>query len=156
MDIGSSLLPCWGLYNQHTSSTSHLSCEQIVRLWTLCLMHMCVISIMFGSCFSFLRKLLSFLFFIFMCFLLLLLLFMIKIKCFFCTFVFLFIWMQVWSFEKEDTPHSFPSRDFLYYYKFIFSYFLLFIWFVLFCNFFSFKIILLYFPFLVSFVSIPF
>ncbi len=39
---------------------------------------------------------------------------------------------------------------------FIFKNFLLFIWFLHFCNFFSFKIILLYFPFLVSFVSIPF
>jgi len=34
--------------------------------------------------------------------------------------------------------------------SFIFSYFLLFIWFLLFCNFSSFKMILLYFPFLVS------
>jgi hypothetical protein len=50
-------------------------CLAIVQLsptlvWTLCLMHRCVISTMFGSCFSFFLKLLSFLFFIFMCFLL--------------------------------------------------------------------------------------
>ncbi len=38
-------------------------------VWTPCLMHRCVISTMFGSCFSFFLKLLSFLFFIFMCFL---------------------------------------------------------------------------------------
>jgi hypothetical protein len=40
--------------------------------------------------------------------------------------------------------------------SFIFLNFLLFIGFLHFGNFFSFKIILLYFPFLVSFVSIPF
>jgi hypothetical protein len=45
---------------------------------------------------------------------------MIKIKCFFLTFVFLFIWMQIWSLEKEDTLHSFSSRVFLHYYKFYF------------------------------------
>jgi hypothetical protein len=39
---------------------------------------------------------------------------------FFFTFVFLFIWMQVSSLEKEDTPHSFSSRVFLHYYKFYF------------------------------------
>ncbi len=90
-------------------------------VWTPCLMHRCVISTMFGSCFSFFLKLLSFLFiFIFMCFLFLLLFCEIKIKCFFFTFVFLFIWMQVWSLEKEDTPHSFSRRVFLHYYKFYF------------------------------------
>jgi len=90
------------------------------RVWTPCLMHRCVISTMFGSCFSFLFKILSFIFYIFMCFLFLLLLFIIKIKCFFFTFVFLFIWMQVWSLEKEDTSHSFLSRVFFHYYKFYF------------------------------------
>jgi hypothetical protein len=89
-----------------------------ILVWTPCLMHMCVISTMFGSCFSFLKKLLSFIFFIFMSFLLLLLFCIIKIKCFCFTFVFLFIWMQVWSLEKEDTPHSFSSKVFLHYYKF--------------------------------------
>jgi hypothetical protein len=59
-----------------------------------------------GSCFSFFLKLLFFIFYIFSVFLLLLLLFILKIKCFFFTFVFLFIWMQVWSLEKEDTSHS--------------------------------------------------
>ncbi len=91
----------------------------LLLVWTPCLMHRCVISIMFGSCFSFFLKLLSCLFFIFMCFLLLLFC-KIKIKCFFFTFVFLFIWMQVWSLEKENTPHSFSSRVFLHYYKFYF------------------------------------
>ncbi len=77
-------------------------------VWTPCLMHRCVISTMFGSCFRFFIKTFIFLIFlIFMCFLLLLLFFIIKIKCFFFTFVFLFICMQVWSLEKEDTLHSF-------------------------------------------------
>ncbi len=59
--------------------------------------------------------------FFFKCvFFFLLLFFIIKIKCFFFTFMFLFIWMQVWSLEKEDTPHSFSSRVFLHYYKFYF------------------------------------
>ncbi len=97
--------------------------EQIMQshaiVWTPCLMHRCVISTMFGSCFSLKKRLISFLFFIFMCFLFLLLFCIIKIKCFFFTFVFLFIWMQVWSLEKEDTPHS-SSRVFLHYYKFYF------------------------------------
>jgi hypothetical protein len=47
---------------------------------------------------------LSFLFFIFMYFL----------------FYFVFIWMQVWSLEKEDTPHSFSNKVFFHYYKFYF------------------------------------
>jgi hypothetical protein len=70
-----------------------------------------------------------------MCFLFLLLFCIIKIKCFFFIFIFLFIWMQVWTLEKEDTPHSFSSRVFLYYYKFFLN-FLLFIWFLHFCKFF--------------------
>jgi hypothetical protein len=44
-------------------------------------------------------------------------------------FVFLLIWMQVWSLEKKDTPHSFSSRVFFIIISFIFSHFLLFIWF---------------------------
>ncbi len=59
---------------------------QMGLVWTLCLMHRCVILTMFGSCFCFFKKLLSFLFFILMCFLFLLLFCMIKIKCFFFTF----------------------------------------------------------------------
>jgi hypothetical protein len=70
-----------------------------------------------------------------MCFLFLLLFCIIKLKCFFFTFIFLFIWMQVWSLEKEDTPHSFSSRVFLHYYKFLKKN-LLFIWFFHFCKFF--------------------
>jgi hypothetical protein len=64
-------------------------------VWAPCIMHMCVISTVFGSCFSSFKKLLSFLLFIFMCFLFLFLFCIIKIKCFFFTFVFLFLWMQV-------------------------------------------------------------
>jgi hypothetical protein len=50
-----------------------------------------------------------------MCFLFLLLFCIIKIKCFFFTFFNFKIWMQVWSLEKKDTPHSFSSRVFLQY-----------------------------------------
>jgi hypothetical protein len=62
--------------------------------------------------------------------------------------------MQVWSLEKENTSDSFSSKVFLHYYKFILKFFKLFIWFFHFCN--LKKNILLYFPFLVSFVSISF
>jgi hypothetical protein len=123
---------CWYTHNTHTTNTPAL-------VWTPYLMHRCVISTMFGSCFSFFKKTFSFLNNFLICFLLLLLFCITKIKCFFFTFVFLFIWMKVWSLEKEDTPHSFSSRVFLQYYiSFIFSYFLLFIWFLLFCKFFFF------------------
>jgi hypothetical protein len=134
--------PKWGC----DSLTEH---EQIMQsnaiVWTSCLMHRCVISTMFGSCFSFLKRLLSFLFFIFMCFLFLLLFCIIKIKCLFFTFVFLFIWMQVWSLEKEDTPRS-SSRIFLHYYKFYFFLFSTFYLVFFFCNF-SLLIFLTVFPF---------
>jgi hypothetical protein len=50
--------------------------------------------------------------------------------------------MQVWSLEKEDKPQFFFKYGF-----FSLSFALCFV---------SFKIILLYFPFFVSFVSIPF
>jgi hypothetical protein len=79
-------------------------------------MHSCVISTMFGSCFSFFFQLLSFLFFIFMCFLFLLLYNKNKVFLFhFCIFVYLDA-----SLEKEYTPHYFSSRVFLHYYKFYF------------------------------------
>jgi len=64
--------------------------------------------------------------------------------------------MQIWSLEKEDTPHSFSSRVFLQYYKFFLKKFYSLFGFFIFVNFFSFKIILLYFSFLVSFVFILF
>jgi hypothetical protein len=67
-------------------------------------MHKCVISTMFGSCFSFFFKLLSFLFFIFMCFLLLLLFCIIKIKCFFFTFVF-FVYLDA-SLKFGERRHT--------------------------------------------------
>ncbi len=63
----------------------------------------------------------------------------------FCIFVYLDA-----SLEKEDTPHFFSSRVFFIIISFIFSHFLLFIWFLFFYNFFSLKIILLYFPFLAA------
>ncbi len=66
-----------------------------IWVWTPCLMHRCVISTMFGSCFSFFWKLLSFIYYI-------------------------FIWMQVWSLEKEDTPDSFSSRVFFIIISFFF------------------------------------
>jgi hypothetical protein len=53
----------------------------------------------------------------------------------------LFIWMQVWSLEKEDTPHSFSSKVVLHYYKFYFLF-----CFFIFVNFY-FKIIIIVFPF---------
>jgi hypothetical protein len=53
----------------------------------------------------------------------------------------LFIWMQVWSLEKEDTPHSFSSKVVLHYYKFYFLF-----CFFIFVNFY-FKIIITVFPF---------
>jgi hypothetical protein len=92
----------------------------VILVWTPCLMHRCVISTIFGSCFSFFFKLLSFLFFYFYVFSVIIIICIIKIKYFFFTFVFLFIWMRVRSLEKEDTPRSFSSRVFLHYYKFYF------------------------------------
>jgi len=74
-----------------------------------------------------------------------------KNKVFFFIFIFLFIWMQVWSLEKEDTPHFFSSRVFFHYYKFFLKKIYSLFGFFIFVNFF-----LLYFPFLVSFVSILF
>jgi hypothetical protein len=84
----------------------------------------CVISTMFGSCFSFFfnKNFYLFLFLIFlMCFLFLLLLCIIKIKCFFfhfCIFCLFGCKFEVW--RKKTTPHSFSSRVFLHYYKFYF------------------------------------
>jgi hypothetical protein len=107
--------------NDYTMVHKHLKYYQpltdniIILVWTPWLMHRCVISTMFGTCFSFF----IFLFYL-MCFLFLLLFCIIYIKCFFFTFVFLCIWMQVWGLEKEDTPHSFSSRVFLHHYKFYF------------------------------------
>jgi hypothetical protein len=90
-----------------------------LRTGTPCLMHRCVISTMFGSCFSFFSKLLSFFIFIyFYAFSVFIIIFYNKNKVFlfhFCIFVYLDA-----SLEKEDTPHSFSSRVFLHYYKFYF------------------------------------
>ncbi len=61
---------------------------------------------------------------------------------------------EVW--RKKTHLILFQVGFFFIIISFIFSYFLFFIWFQHLCNFFSFKIILLYFPFLVSFVSITF
>jgi len=61
---------------------------------------------------------------------------------------------EVW--RKKTHRIHFQVGFFFIIISFIFSYLLLLIWFLLFCNFFSFKIFKLYFPFLVSFVSIPF
>ncbi len=61
-----------------------------------------------------------------------------------------FIWTSGCPWPKATVKSPMGACDL------IFSYFLLFIWFIHFWKFFSFKIILLYFPFLVSFVSIPF
>ncbi len=109
-------------------------------------MHMCVISTMFGSCFSFLFKLLSFKLLYFYVFSVFIIIFYNKNKVFhFCIFVYLDA-----SLEKEDTPHSFSSRVFFIIISFIFSHFLLFIWFFFLIIFFSPKIILLYFPFLAA------
>jgi hypothetical protein len=88
-----------------------------ILVWTLCLMHRCVISTCLVHVLVLFLKNYLFYFFIFMCFLLF---FIIKIKWFFFPFVFLFIWMQIWSLEKENTPHSFSSRVFLHYYNFYF------------------------------------
>ncbi len=97
-----------------------------ILVWTLCLMHKCVIPTMFGSFYLFYYFFMSFLFLLLFC--------KIKLKCFFFTFVILFICMQVWSLEKKDAPHSFSSTVFFKIINFIFSYFLLFIWFLLFSN----------------------
>jgi hypothetical protein len=61
---------------------------------------------------------------------------------------------EVW--RKKTHLILFQAGFFFIIISFIFSYFLFLIWFLHFCNVFSFKIILLYFPFRVSFVSIPF
>jgi hypothetical protein len=88
-----------------------------------------------------------------MCFLFLLLFYIIKIKCFF--FIFIFgCKFEVW--RKKTHLIIFQVGFFFIIINFIYFNFLLFIWFLHFCNIFSFKIILLYFRFLVSFVSIPF
>ena len=86
-----------------------------------------------------------------MCFLLILLFCIIKIKCFFFTFIFCLYGCKFEVWRKKTHLILFQAGFFFIIISFIFSYFLLLIWFLHFCKFFSFKIILLYFPFLYFF-----
>jgi hypothetical protein len=76
---------------------------------------------------------------------------MIKIKCFFFIFLFLFFGCKFEVWRKKTHLILFQVGFFFNIYKFYF-----FLFFTLYLVSSSFKIISLYFPFLVSFVSIPF
>jgi len=107
-----------------------------------------------GSCFSFFFKLLSFFKNVFFVFIIIL---YNKNKMFlFHFYIFVYLDASLKFGERRYTSFFFQVGFFFIIINFIFFNFLLFIWFLHFGNFFSFKIILLYFSFLVSFVSIPF